>query len=102
MSFVGAGATLPWVMVNGAANAGAAGIKPMQAPAAAVAPSLFLSGLGTNACAVGRGAAMHHRMDNNHIIEVYHDCDKAETDLRMRNAYSCGTRKSEQCRLSAS
>ena len=55
MSFVGAGAT-PWVMVNGAAHAGAAGIKPMQAPAAAVAPSLFLSGLGTNASAAG---AMH-------------------------------------------
>ena len=102
MSFVGAGAALPWVMVNGAAHAGVAGTKPMQAPAAAVAPSLFLSGLGTNACAVGRGAAMHHRMDNNHIIEVYHDCDKAEKALRMRNAYSCGTRKSEQCRLSAS
>ena len=58
MSFVGAGATLPWVMVNGAAHAGAAGTKPMQAPAAAVAPSLFLSGLGTNASA-GLGAAMH-------------------------------------------
>ena len=58
MSFVGAGATLPWVMVNGAAHAGAAGIKPMQAPAAAVAPSLLLSGLGTNA-SVGLGAAMH-------------------------------------------
>ena len=85
MSFVGAGATLPWVMVNGAAHAGAAGIKPMQAPAAAVAPSLFLSGLGTNACAVGR--VMHHRMDNNNIIEVYHGCDKAEKALRMQYAH---------------
>ena len=87
MSFVGAGATLPWVMVNGTAHAGAAGIKPMHAPATAVAPSLLLSGLGTNACAVGRGAAMHHRMDNNHIIEVYHDCDKAEKALRMQYAH---------------
>jgi len=37
---------------------------------------------------------MHHRMDNNNIIEVYHDCDKAEKALRMRNACSCETRKS--------
>ena len=84
MSFVGAGVTLPWVMVNGAAHAGAAGIKPMHAPAAAVAPSLFLSGLGTNASAVGR---MHHRMDKNNIIEVYHDCGKAENALRMQYAH---------------
>ena len=30
---------------------------------------------------------MYHKMDNNNIIEVYHDCDKAEKALRMQYAH---------------